>query len=511
MPLKELEKYQIILKISNAIINQRTRGELFKGITEVLEPIFHFDRISILINEPGESSWQYFSPARGVAIPGLPNDKLPITKGMVPYQAMSEKRTITLDIPNEPQSPGTKFLMEAGLVWMICSPLINRGQAIGSVQLSYKERLPLSKDEIDLFEMISQALAIAIDNMLAYEKLEGLKDKLAEEKSYLKNKVDNLTGPEDIIYASPLMSCLIDGISNVASTDATVLITGKTGTGKDLIARNIHRQSRRSYNTFIKVNCAALVPTLIESELFGHERGAFTGATSRKIGRFEIANDSTLFLDEISELPINTQAKLLQVLQERKFERVGGSKTLSTNVRIIAASNQDLNRLVKEKKFRDDLYYRLSTFPMHVPALRERKEDIPLLFDHFVKKFCSELNRMPPQFDKSAIEALMDYHWPGNIRELENFVERIIILRSHQPVTKKDISSILPASSASVEYEEEISTLDEAEKRHIENTLRKTGGVVGGAKGAAKLLGVKRPTLQYRMKKLGINPHDYKL
>jgi len=213
-------------------------------------------------------------------------------------------------------------------------------------------------------------------------------------------------------------------------------------------------------------------------------------------------------LDEISELPLNTQAKLLQVLQERKFERVGGSKTLSTNVRIIAASNQELNRLVKEKKFRDDLYYRLSTFPTDVPALRERKEDIPLLVSHFVNKFCSRLNRMPPHFDQGAIEALIYYHWPGNIRELENFIERIIILRSNQPVTEKDVRSILHVS---VEYEKEVSTLEEAEKRHIEKVLIKTRGIVGGANGAAKILGLKRPTLQYRMKKLGINPSDYKI
>lgn len=507
MPIKELQKHQTILKINNAIINQRTRGGLFHEITNVLEPIFCFDRISILINQPGEDSWNYFSPARGVSIPGLPTDKLPITKGMIPYQAMSEKRTIIVDIPNEPQMAEAKPLLKAGLVWMICTPLINRGQVIGSVQLSYKDRLPLSKDEIDLFEKVSQQLAMAIDNMLAYEKLESLKDKLVEEKSYLKKKVDTMAGPENIIYASPLMSHLIDNIKNVASTDSTVLITGETGTGKDLIARNIHRLSKRRHNTFIKVSCAALVPTLIESELFGHEKGAFTGAISRKIGRFEIANDSTLFLDEISELPLNTQAKLLQVLQERKFERVGGSKTLSTNVRIIAASNQELNSLIKEKTFRDDLYYRLSTFPIHVPALRERKEDIPLLIDHFVNKSCSELNRISPHFDKDVIEALMDYHWPGNIRELENFIERIIILKSNQPITEKDVSSILRAP---VEYGKEDSTLEEVEKRHIEKILRKTQGVVGGANGAARILGLKRPTLQYRMKKLEINPSDYR-
>ena len=507
MSIVELQKYQTILNINNAIFNQRTRDGLFHEITTVLEPVFRFDRISILINQPGEDSWHYFSPARGITIPGLPSDKLPITKGMIPYKAMSEKRTITVDISNEPQLPEAKSLLEAGLVWMICTPLINRDQIIGSVQISYKGHLPLSRDEIDLFEKVSQQLALAIDNMLAYEKLETLKDTLAEEKSYLKKKIDTLAQPEDIIYASSLMSHLIDDIRNVASTDATVLITGETGTGKDLIARNIHKLSKRSHNTFIKVNCAALVPTLIESELFGHEKGAFTGATARKIGRFEIANDSTLFLDEISELPLNTQAKLLQVLQERKFERVGGSKTLSTNVRIIAASNQELNRLVKEKNFRDDLYYRLSTFPIHVPALRDRKEDISLLVDHFVRKSCSELNRIPPHFDKDAIEALMHYHWPGNIRELENFIEKIIILKSNKPVTEKDVRSTLLFSD---EYEKEVSTLEEAEKRHIENVLRKTRGVVSGKNGAAKLLGVKRPTLQYRMKKLGINPSDYK-
>jgi len=508
VPLKELKKYQTILNITNAIINQRTREGLFHEITNVLEPVFHFDRISILINHPDEDSWHYFSPARGVSIPGIPSDKIPITKGMVPYQAMSEKRTIIVDIPNEPQVPEAKSLLEAGLVWMICNPLINRGQTIGSLQLSYKEHLPLSKDEIELFEKVSQQLALAIDNMLAYEKLESLKDKLAEEKSYLKKKIDNLAEPEDIIYATPIMSRLMEDIRNVASTDSTVLITGETGTGKDLIARNIHKLSERRHNTFIKVNCAALVPTLIESELFGHEKGAFTGATSRKIGRFEIANDSTLFLDEISELPLNTQAKLLQVLQERKFERVGGSKTLSTNVRIIASSNQELNRLVKEKRFRDDLYYRLNTFPIHLPALRERYEDIPLLVSHFVNKFCSRLNRLSPQFDQDVTEALMHYYWPGNIRELENFIERIIILKSNQPVTEKDVRSIL---SGPREYEKEVYTWEEAEKRHIENILRKTRGVVSGEKGAAKLLGLKRPTLQYRMKKLGINPSDYKI
>jgi len=507
MPTEELRNYQTILKINNAIINQRTREGLFQEITKVLEPVFHFDRISILVTQPSEGIWHYFSPARGVTIPGFPTDQYPITKGTVPYKAMSEKKTIIVNIPNDLHPVEVKSMLESGLTLLICTPLINRDQAIGSIQFSYKKRLSLSQNEIYLFEKVSQQIALAVDNMLAYENLGSLKDKLAEEKFYLKKRIDTLAESEDIVCASSIMNRLMDDIRNVAPTDSSVLITGETGTGKDLIARNIHRLSKRSHNTFIKVNCAALVPTLIESELFGHEKGAFTGAISRKIGRFEIANDSTLFLDEISELPINTQAKLLQVLQERKFERVGGSKTLSTNARIIAASNQELNIWVKEKRFRDDLYYRLSTFPIYVPALRERNEDIPLLVSHFINKYCSKLNRMTPHFDKDAMEILLHYHWPGNIRELENFIERIIILKSNQPVKGTDVRAILPVS---VEYEKAVSTLEEVEKKHIEDSLKKTKGIVGGVHGAAKLLGIKRPTLQYRMKKLGINPSDYK-
>jgi formate hydrogenlyase transcriptional activator len=507
MPIGEPHTYQTILNINNAVINQRTREGLFREITQVMEPVFHFDRISILINQPGEDSWHYFSPAKGVTIPGLPSDKLPISKGLIPYRAMEEKRTIIVDIPNESDLDERESLLAAGLTWMICTPLINRGQVIGSIQLSYKGTFPLSREGIDLFEKVAQQLALAIDNMLAYEKVESLKDKLAEEKSYLKKEIDTLAEPKDIIYASSFMSSLMGDIMNVASTDSTVLITGETGTGKDLIARTIHTMSSRRHNTFIKVNCAALVPTLIESELFGHEKGSFTGATARKIGRFEIANDSTLFLDEISELPLNTQAKLLQVLQEKKFERVGGSKTLSTNVRIIAASNQDLTLLVREKKFRNDLFYRLHTFPIHVPTLRERKEDIPLLVNHFIENFCARLNRHAPHFDPDAFETLNHYPWPGNIRELENFIERIIILKSNQSVTEKDVDSILHTS---VEQEKEVITLEEAERSHIKSVLKKTRGVVSGKQGAAKLLGVKRPTLQYRMKKLGINPADCK-
>jgi transcriptional regulator with GAF, ATPase, and Fis domain len=319
---------------------------------------------------------------------------------------------------------------------------------------------------------------------------------------------------------------------DAARTDTTILLTGETGTGKDLIARTIHKVSGRSKNTFFKLNCAALVPTLIESELFGHEKGSFTGATAKKIGRFELANSSTLFLDEISELPFNTQAKLLQVLQDGKFERVGGSETIKTDVRIIAASNKDLARLVKEYKFREDLYYRLNIFPVNIPPLRERREDIPLLGKHFMDKFCSKLNRIRPHFLQGALDLLVSYSWPGNVRELENFMERIIILKSNKVVTEDDIRPILnvdrerdvqisslqhmeksPLSNAVTDdkgREVKLASLSEMEKQHISNVLKRTKGVIAGQYGAASILNMKRSTLIYRMKKLGIHPGDYK-
>ena len=275
----------------------------------------------------------------------------------------------------------------------------------------------------------------------------GLRDSLVEEKSYLAREIETLKETQDILYACPAMEQLMKTVRNVAATDTTVLLTGETGTGKDLLARFIHRNSPRSSQTYIKVNCAALVPTLIESELFGHEKGAFTGAAARKIGRFEIADKSTLFLDEIGELPLTTQAKLLQVLQEREFERVGGTETIRTDVRIIAATNQNLRTMVVEKNFREDLFYRLNIFPVLVPPLRERREDIPLLGKFFADRFCAKLHRPRPHFDKSAVDVLLRYNWPGNVRELQNFIERVIILKSNQTLTGEDITPILNSSA----------------------------------------------------------------
>lgn len=331
--------------------------------------------------------------------------------------------------------------------------------------------------------------------------------RLETEMNQLRREVTGRFEFDNIVGKSPQMREIFNLVELAAASPVTVLITGETGTGKELVARTIHALSQRKNRTFIKVNCAALVPTLIESELFGHEKGAFTNAAARKIGRFEIAHKSTLFMDEIGELPLNTQSKLLQVLQDGVFERVGGVQPIKTDVRIIAATNQNLVRLVKDKLFRQDLFYRLNIFPIHIPPLRERPEDIPVLGSYFGNKYCIKLNRPRPHMEPEAINMLIGYGWPGNVRELQNFIERIIILKSGQTVTGYDIKTVL---SGSLEQNGQAMTLAEVEKNHLEKVLQKTKGRVAGTSGAAELLDIKRSTLQYKLKKFNINPSIYK-
>lgn len=507
MPTTEIEKIQTLLNINNAIIHQRSREGLFREITALLQPLFHFDRISVVLNRPGRLTWDYFSPAIGVAIPGTHQNTLPPEKSLVLVRAMAEQRTIVADIVHGPVLPESAMLLKAGLKWFICVPLLMRDSVLGTVQIFYKSAAAPDAEKVGLLEQVAQQIALAVDNMLAYEDLERMRDSLVEETSYLSREIETLKESQDILYACPAMEQVMQAVKNVAGTDTTVLLTGETGTGKDVLARFIHRISSRKEHTYIKVNCAALVPTLIESELFGHEKGSFTGAAGRKIGRFEIADKSTLFLDEIAELPTTTQAKLLQVLQEREFERVGGTETIRTDVRIIAATNQDLRSLVVEKKFRQDLFYRLNIFPVQVPPLRERREDIPLLGKYFADRFCAKLHRPRPHFDKSAVDVLLGYGWPGNVRELQNFIERVIILKSNQTLTGDDIQSILNSSAV---QDDGAMTLTMAERQHIEKALKACGGVIAGPRGAAAQLGMKRATLQYRMKKLGISTGVFK-
>jgi formate hydrogenlyase transcriptional activator len=349
---------------------------------------------------------------------------------------------------------------------------------------------------------IANQLALAVENALAYREIEGLKDKLAQEKVYLEDEIRGEMNFEEIVGKSVALRTLLQQVEVVAPTDSTVLICGETGTGKELIARAIHDLSSRRQSAFVKLNCAAIPAGLLESELFGHEKGAFTGAVAQRIGRFEVGSRGTVFLDEIGEIPLELQPKLLRVLQEREFERLGSSRTLQTGARLIAATNQDLVAMVANQMFRSDLFYRLNVFPLQVPPLRERQEDIPLLVRHFAKQYARRMNKVIDTIPSDAMNVLVQYDWPGNIRELQNLMERAVIL-SPGPVLNVPLAGLQkrPARAGS----NKIGTLEDAERRHITEALEATNWVVGGPKGAATLLGMKRTTLQFRMDKLGIH------
>jgi formate hydrogenlyase transcriptional activator len=335
------------------------------------------------------------------------------------------------------------------------------------------------------------------------ESLREAKERLTEEKLYLEQEIDTELGFEDIIGQSKVLKAMMENVGRVATSDATVLLLGETGTGKELVARAIHRLSLRAGNAFIKTNCAAIPSGLLESELFGYEKGAFTGALSRKIGRLELADNGTLFLDEIGEISLALQPKLLRVLQDREFERLGGTKTLKVNFRLIAATNRDLGESVRDGEFRSDLFYRLNVFPILLPPLRERRDDIPLLVEHFVQKISRRMNKSIKSIPTKTMDALVKWHWPGNVRELEHFIERSLIL-STGSVLAVPLGELHPVAAEKIEDE----SLKGKEREHILQALRESHGKISGLRGAAVRLGLKRTTLQSKLKNLGINPRQ---
>ena len=363
--------------------------------------------------------------------------------------------------------------------------------------------MPDDNDQLTAIEgFVTDITAIKHAEQELIEKeqaLRKLKDQLEEETIYLREEIKLNSNFEEIISRSEVFRKVLKQVEQVAATDSTVLIQGETGTGKELIARALHNNSDRSNRSLVTVNCAALPSEMIESELFGHEKGAFTGAYTKKTGRFELAHQGTIFLDEIGEMPMNLQTKILRALQEGEFQRLGSSDTIHVDTRVIAATNRDLEKAVKNGEFREDLYYRLNVFPINVPPLRERKEDIPLLINHFIKKYAAKTGRQIKETSQKVMDRLMEYDWPGNIRELENVIERAIILSNNGRIT---IGSWIPENKKMVQNT--ILTLEENERQHILRALNATNWRVSGEKGAAKLLGMKRTTLEARMKKLGI-------
>jgi len=377
----------------------------------------------------------------------------------------------------------------------ISVPLRSNADLIGILNLGTDQCRPFTAEHIEIAEEVADSLAVAIRHAQLNEELEG-------QNLYLKEELDRAWNFQEIVGASPAMQNVFQSVEMVAGTDATVLLLGETGTGKELIAHAVHDRSARQSRQMVKVNCAALPEHLIESELFGHEKGAFTSAVNQKKGRFELADGGTIFLDEIGEMPLEAQTKLLRILQEKEFERIGGNRTMKVNVRVIAATNRDLDRHVREKTFRSDLFYRLNVFPISVPPLRERREDIPLLARHFVRVFSERLGKRIRSIHRRAHDRLHSYDWPGNVRELANILERAVIICPGGVLQEEHVAFERGPSESTTNA---FPTMEEAERRLIQQAMDRTGGVLGGPNGAARLLGVNRSTLWSRMRKLGMS------
>jgi formate hydrogenlyase transcriptional activator len=364
-----------------------------------------------------------------------------------------------------------------------------------------RELSAFDREDVSFLSQVARQVAIGVENALAYSEIASLRDKLAQEKLYLEDEIRGELDFEGIVGQSSALRHVLNLVETVAPSDSTVLLLGETGTGKELIARAIHERSRRKDRTFVKLNCAAIPTGLLESELFGHERGAFTGAIAQKIGRLELADQGTLFLDEVGDIPIEIQPKLLRALQEREFERLGNNRTKQVDVRLVAATNRDLEKMMKDREFRSDLYYRLNVFPIRIPPLRERPEDIPLLVRYFTQKYGRRMQKQIESIPANALKKLSGWHWPGNIRELENFIERSVILTRGTALQAPIAELGHNGTHAPVAGTREANERDE-----IIRVLKMTNGRVAGPDGAAARMDVKRTTLVSRMKRLGIDP-----
>ena len=428
-------------------------------------------------------------------------------------QAFRTRRPVLLNkIDRWPFAPDSvQHLTARGMQSGVWVPLVHRERTLGTMMVASRRENAFSQHDADRLGQVAGQVAMAVNNALAFKQIAELRDRLTQEKKYLEEEINLEHRFEDIVGESTGLRNVLREIATVAPTDATVLIQGETGTGKELLARAIHRLSPRSERTFIKLNCAAIPAGLLESELFGHEKGAFTGAIARKIGRLELAHEGTLFLDEVGELPLDLQPKLLRALQEREIERLGGTRPIPINVRLIAASNRDLAKMVAEREFRSDLFYRLKVFPVFAPPLRDRVADIPILVRHFVSRHARRMGKTIETIPPEAMDALVKWKWPGNIRELENFLERAVIL-TRGPVLHVPLAEIEAMQEEEEEENEAVSTnptLQAAERETILRALRDAKGVIGGPGGAAERLGLKRTTLNSKIKKLGIERGDY--
>jgi len=537
---RQNERLQLLLDLTNRITSNLDLRETGRAISANIRELMLGDLV--VIGLPDEASGRLKIYALDFPdSPGIVSEGTLFTL-TGPERTAFETLKPTIADTSNPDDFGPEarahlaFLTEQKSVCNI--PLVSRGRALGLLKIGRTSQRPYDADEIQFLCQVGGQIAIAIENALAYDEISRLKNKLAEEKLYLEEEFRNEMGFERIIGSSPALKHVLQLVETVAPSDSTVLLLGETGTGKELIARAIHERSRRKERTFVKLNCAAIPTGLLESELFGHEKGAFTGAITQKVGRMELADQGTLFLDEVGDIPTEIQPKLLRVLQEREFERLGSTHTRRVNVRLVAATNRDLEKMVADREFRNDLYYRLNVFPIRIPPLRDRREDIPLLVGYFVQKCAKQMQKRIEAVPASVMKGLTAWDWPGNIRELENFVERAVILTrgksleaplgelrkskkddpvqfSAQPIqasaarSEDDIARIVRETVASIKGKTAESEHSRRQHDEIVRALAECKGRVGGAEGAAARMGVSRTTLISRMKKFGINPYDY--
>ena len=517
---RQNERLQLLLNLTTRITSNLDLREVLRAISANFRELMRCDGAGIWLPGEGAGTFKLYAfdapVSKGFAkeevIITLPEDD-PARRAFETMKPM----VATVDEIGWPGGGEGYRIAAAESVKSACFiPLVNRGRALGDLMIVRLTEGTFTAEDVDFLSQAAGQIAIAIENALAYREISELKDKLAQEKLYLEEEIRSEMNFAEIVGKSSALRKVLKRVETVAPTDSTVLIYGETGAGKELIARAIHDLSPRKSKAFVKLNCAAIPTGLLESELFGHERGAFTGAIAQRIGRFEVAHGGTIFLDEIGEIPLELQTKLLRVLQEREFERLGSSRTLRTDARLIAATNRDLEAMVAEQKFRSDLFFRLNVFPIQVPPLRERHGDIPLLVRHFAQQFSKRMNKTIDTISSATMEALSRYHWPGNIRELQNVIERAVIT-STGPVLKVDVADLKiskpssPAEKGSAQGSTNgglRDTLEETERQQILKALKQSNWVVAGPKGAAAKLGMKRSTLQLRMSKLGISRHS---
>ncbi len=497
------DRLQVILEITNALVANLDRQDLFAAISTTLRRLIHHDVLSLALLDSGKQTLRVYA----LNFPGSQETKIvdlvESLETALPGRAILTRQPQVIRVSNLEtpiQSEMGRRIAAAGIKSACFVPLISRDRVLGTLNLGSRKEDAYSSADMELLGYVANQVAIAVENAQAFRQIAELKDKLAEEKVYLEDEIRTSYNFEEIVGSSASLRRVLKQVEKVAPTESTVMILGETGTGKELIARALHHLSARREATFVKLNCAAIPSGLLESELFGHERGAFTGAIQRKIGRIELADQGTLFLDEVGDLPLEIQPKLLRVLQEREFERLGSTQTLQVNIRLIAATNRDLKQMVEAREFRSDLFYRLNVFPIVIPPLRQRREDIPILVRYFAQKYSRRMNKRIESIPVETMRTLAQYAWPGNIRELENFVERAVILSTGSTLQLP----IGELKGGSRETPSSVTTLEAAEREHILRALNEANWVVGGPEGAAARLGMKRTTLQSRMYKLGI-------